>query len=77
MKTAARDKAQRPYSLARVLLVSGLYAAFALGAVYLTYKLLLEPARERERPAIPKRTEVSPDPLLTLITAAHLRATGG
>lgn len=65
------DKAQRPYSLSRVLLISGVYAACALAAVYLTYKLMLEPARERQLPSIPKRTQVSPDFPLTL-TAAFL-----
>lgn len=61
----------KPRSLSKVLVISGLYAILMGGAAYFTYKLLIEPARERDLPSIPKRTEAPADVVsLTLSSPA-------
>lgn len=56
--TGAKSRnVEKPRSLTKVLVISGLYAALMGGAVYFTYKLLIEPTRERNLLSVPKRTE--------------------
>lgn len=69
MDDITNRKGRKPRSLSKVLVVSALYAVLMGGAAYFTYKLLVEPVRQRDPPSIPKRTQVLPDPRSTLSTA--------
>lgn len=72
---ARNHKTLRSRSFARALIISGLYALLMGAAVYLTYKLLLDPTRERDFPAIPKRTESAQGILSVMVVLPTLAQT--